>query len=554
MGPFRHATIKRKLLLISMVTTGVALLVSGTILIVNEMVSFRRSLENSLAVQAQIIGSNCTAALTFSNAAVAREILGALKAAPNIIRAIIYTPDGEVFAGYARKGEDATFLPRAPGRNGNEFFMDRVVRVQPIMLDGDQIGTIRVESDLHEFYARLRWHAVIMTLVFSVSLGIAFLLLARLQRTITGPILDLVRVMGAVSRDGTYSVRASAWRDDELGALAQGFNEMVIQIQKRDRELEQHRRHLEEKVTSRTVELAGANQQLQRELAERRRAEEKLRRYSEELRAINDEIKSFAYIVSHDLRAPLISIKGFAAELDLVLKDILPFLERCMPNLDAGERERLRSALRQDAPEALGFISSSVSRMDSLINAVLKLSYLGRRELTLAPVNAGEVVDSITASLRHQLEQHHVTVTVGVLPEITIDRTALEQIIGNLLDNAVKYLTPGRPGRIEINACEEPDGTTLRISDNGRGIAPKDMGRIFELFRRANCQDTHGEGMGLPYVKTLVRRLGGRVECESTLGAGTAFTVFIPRQPALEAEVPQAPQQRQEYQGMKENV
>lgn len=545
MGPFRHATIKRKLILISMATTGVALLVSGTILIVNEMVSFRRSLENSLSVQAQIIGSNCTAALTFSNATVAGEILGALKAAPNIVRAIIYTPDGEVFAGYARNGEHVTPISPYSGKNGNQYFVNRVMRVQPIMLDGEQIGTIRIESDLQEFYARLRWHAAVMSLVFTVSLCIAFLLLARLQRTITRPILDLVRVMGAVSRDGTYSVRATIWKNDELGALAQGFNEMLMQIQSRDSELEQHRRHLEQKVTSRTVELADANQQLQRELAERRRAEEKLQRYSEELRAINEEIKSFAYIVSHDLRAPLINIKGFAAELDLVLKDILPLLEQCAPNLDAGERDRLRSALRQDAPEALGFISSSVSRMDSLINAVLKLSYLGRRELTPATVNVGDVVDSITASLRHQLEQHNVTVTVGKLPEINIDRTALEQIIGNLLDNAVKYLVPERPGRIEINACEEPDGTTIRISDNGRGIAPKDMGKIFELFRRANCQDTRGEGMGLAYVKALIRRLGGRVECESALGFGTTFNVFIPRQPALRTGAPQASPQLQ---------
>uniref|UniRef100_A0A831XDA3 histidine kinase n=1 Tax=Geobacter metallireducens TaxID=28232 RepID=A0A831XDA3_GEOME len=531
MGPFRHATIKRKLILIGMATTGAALLVSGTILIVNEMVSFRRSLENSLTVQTQIIGSNCTAALTFSNATEAGEILGALKAAPNIVRAIIYTPDGEVFAGYARTGEHVTPLPLYSGKNETGFFTNRIVRLQPIMLDGEQIGTIRVESDLQEFYARLRWHAAIMALVFSVSLCIAFLLLARLQRTITGPILDLVGAMGAVSRDGIYSVRATIWKNDELGALAQGFNEMLMQIQSRDSELEQHRRQLEQKVTSRTVELAAANQQLQHELAERRRAEEKLQRYSEELRAINEEIRSFAYIVSHDLRAPLINIKGFAAELELVLKDMLPLLEQCAPHLDAMERERLRSVLRQDAPEALGFISSSVNRMDSLINAVLKLSYLGRRELTIATVSVGDVVDSIIASLQHQMEQHNATVSVGELPEIAIDRTALEQIIGNLLDNAVKYLKPGRPGHIQINAYQEPEGTIIRISDNGRGIAPKDMGKIFELFRRANCQDTHGEGMGLAYVKTLVRRLGGRIECESALDSGTTFNVFIPRQP-----------------------
>lgn len=528
---FRQATIKRKMILISMATTGVAMLVSGAVLICNEMLSFRRSMVNSLAVQAQITGSNSTAALSFNNPAVANEILGALKAAPNIVQATIHTGDGEVFARYVRNGDNVTAAPPPPAANGHSFAMGRIILVQPIILDGEPIGTIRIEADLREFHARLWWYAAIMALVFSGSLCVAFLLLSRLQRAVTSPILDLVQVMGTVSRKGDYSARASVWNDDELGALAQGFNEMLTQIRNRDSELELHRRHLEDKVASRTAELADANEQLQRELTERRRAEEKLQRYSEELQDINDELKSFAYIVSHDLRAPLINIKGFASELDLALKDVIPLLEHVVPTLDDREGERVRRALRQDAPEALGFISSSVSRMDSLINAVLKLSYLGRREIRLETVSVTPVVNLILKSLQHQLEQRNVTVTVGELPEIIMDKTALEQIIGNLLDNAVKYLAPERPGRIEVSAHEAEAGTTLRISDNGQGIAPRDMAKIFELFRRANSQDTQGEGMGLAYVKTLVRRFGGRIECESEPGTGTTFSVFIPRQP-----------------------
>lgn len=518
------------MILISMVTTGVALLVSGAVLIFNEMISFRHSLVNSLTVQAQITGSNSTAALIFNNPTVANEILGALKAAPAIVQATIHTRDGEVFARYLREGEEAAITPPSPATNGHSFTTDRIVLIQPIILDGEQIGTIRIESDLREFNARLRWYAAIMALVFSGSLCIAFLLLSRLQRAITSPVIDLVQVMGTVSRDGDYSVRAPVWNNDELGSLAHGFNEVLVQLQNRDSELESHRRDLEEKVASRTAELANANMQLQRELIERWHAEQKLQQYSDELREINDELKSFAYIVSHDLRAPLINIRGFASELELTLKDVIPLIEQAVSNLDGSERERVKGVLQQDAPEAIGFINSSVSRMDSLINAVLKLSYLGRREIRLETVSVTPVVDSILQSLQHQLEQRNATVTVGELPEIVMDRTALEQIIGNLLDNAVKYLAPSRPGRIEVNAYKDESGTTFRISDNGQGIAPKDMGKVFELFRRANCQDTQGEGMGLAYVKTLVRRFGGRIECESEPGAGTTFSVFIPMQ------------------------
>ncbi|ABB31898.1 sensor histidine kinase, HAMP domain-containing [Geobacter metallireducens GS-15] len=526
---FRQATIKRKMMLISMATTGVALLISGVVLIFNEMVSYRRSLVNSLTVQARITGSNSTAALSFNNPRVAHEMLGALSAAPNIVQATIHTREGEVFARYLRTGERVKPISPPP-KNGYSIAANSIVVVEPIILDQEPIGTILIESDLRELHGRLGWYTAIMVIVFSGSLWVAFLLLSRMQRAVTSPILDLVQVMGTVSREGDYSVRASAWNDDELGSLAQGFNEMLVQIQSRDNELELHRRHLEQTVASRTAELADANEQLQRELVERQRAEEQLQRYSGELRDINDELKSFAYMVSHDLRAPLINIKGFASELDLALKDAFPLLEQSLTTLSGKEREQVRFALQQDAPEALGFISSSVNRMDALINAVLQLSYIGRREIRLETVCVTTIVNSILQSLRHQLEQRSVTVTVGELPEIIIDKMALEQIIGNLLDNAVKYLAPERPGRIEVNAYEEADGTTLRISDNGRGIAPGDMGKVFELFRRGNCPDTVGEGMGLAYVKTLVRRFGGRIECESIPGVGTTFSVFIPIQ------------------------
>lgn len=513
-----------------MATTGVALLMSGAVLIFNEMVSFRRSLVNSLTIQARIIGNNSTAALSFNNPTVANEILGALKAAPNIVQAIIYTSDGTVFARYLRNGEGVDTVLHSPAKNGYWFGLSHIVLDQPIILDGESIGAIQIESDLRELNARLLWYGAIMALVFSGAFCVAFLLLSKLQRAITSPILDLVKITGAVSREGDYSVRAPVLNDDELGSLAQGFNEMLIQIQNRDSELELHRRHLEQIVASRTAELANANEQLQQELAERRRAEDQLQRYSEELRDINVELKSFAYIVSHDLRAPLINIKGFASELELALKDVIPLVEQAVPNLDDKESERVKCALQQDAPEALGFINSSVSRMDALINAVLKLSYMGRREIKLEKVSVAEIVNSILGSLQHQMDQHNVTVAIGELPDIVIDRTALEQIIGNLLDNAVKYLMPGRPGRIEFTASEDADGTTFRISDNGRGIAPKDMGKVFELFRRGDCQDILGEGMGLAYVKTLVRRFGGRIECESEPGVGTTFSLFIPGQ------------------------
>ena len=115
------------------------------------------------------------------------------------------------------------------------------------------------------------------------------------------------------------------------------------------------------------------------------------------------------------------------------------------------------------------------------------------------------------------------------LPEIVADRLAVEQIFGNLIDNALKYLSPERPGRIEISADAASGGRVrFHVRDNGRGIAPQDHARVFELFRRSGVQDRPGEGIGLAHVKALVRSLGGRIEVSSELGEGTTFTVTLP--------------------------
>ena len=108
--------------------------------------------------------------------------------------------------------------------------------------------------------------------------------------------------------------------------------------------------------------------------------------------------------------------------------------------------------------------------------------------------------------------------------------------MGNLLANALNYLTPTRPGRIEISAQITPKTVTFRISDNGRGIAQDDLPKIFDIFRRAGRQDVPGEGMGLAYVRTLVRRHGGQIYCESELEVGSTFIFAIARNLAEELE------------------
>jgi len=293
-------------------------------------------------------------------------------------------------------------------------------------------------------------------------------------------------------------------------------------------ELRKHRAHLEELVRLRTHELTEANKGLERENAERKRAEEQLKIYAAELEEKNEEIQQFVYIVSHDLRAPLVNLKGFASELRFSLNVIYSALnDAALPHLDETRKKEVTTALQEDLPEALGFIDSSVTRMDHFINALLKLSRLGRRELDFELLDMDSIVQATLRSLTHQIEARRIDVTVEPLPRVVADRTSMEQIIGNLLNNAVIYLDPERSGKIEIYSEHSHNQTTFCVRDNGRGISKDDMPKVFALFRRAGSQNVAGEGMGLSYVQTLVRRHGGQIRCESDPGVGTTFAFHI---------------------------
>jgi len=276
------------------------------------------------------------------------------------------------------------------------------------------------------------------------------------------------------------------------------------------------------------IENARLYEAVQRELAERKQAEEQLQRYSAELAQSNEELKRFTYTISHDLRAPLVNLKGFSGELTCALEVLRSALHDILPQLDEEHRSAVIGALLADVPEALGFIDASVSRMDHYINALLKLSRLGRRELVLERVDVEALAKTTVETLEYQIEQRRARVTIRPLPEMVADRTSMEQIMSNLLNNAVIYLEPKRAGEIEISGECNAEETLLRVRDNGRGIAPEDMDKVFAPFRRAGKQDVPGEGMGLAYVQTLVRRHGGRIWCESEAGIGTTFTFTIP--------------------------
>jgi signal transduction histidine kinase len=278
----------------------------------------------------------------------------------------------------------------------------------------------------------------------------------------------------------------------------------VLQVRRSSQSLQRAQRALE-----------AANAGLEETVAER----------TAELRESNEEIQRYGYIVSHDLRAPLVNVMGFTSELETLKPELLRAGAR-----PEGDPERVQA--ERDFDESIGFIKAAVGKMDGLIGAILKISREGRRSFRPEPLDMTELVQGLADAQRHQSEAAGAAIAVRPLPPIMADRLAVEQIFGNLIDNAIKYLDPGRPGRIEVAGV--PAGSRIRyeVRDNGRGIAPQDHARVFELFRRAGAQDRPGEGIGLAYVKTLVRSLGGRIDVASQPDVGTTFTVSLPRKAA----------------------
>lgn len=244
----------------------------------------------------------------------------------------------------------------------------------------------------------------------------------------------------------------------------------------------------------------------------------------------NEEVRRFVYIVSHDLRAPLVNLRGFVGELRQAHEVLTAALQHSLPHVPPSQVTEVQRVLAQDLPEALDFINASVTRMDTLIRAVLHLSRVGHRELAFTSVDMNAIVQDTLGTLAHQMAQRQVQVTVGTLPQVYADDTAMAQVMGNLLTNAVHYLEPGRPGEIVITGEHQATTTVFTVRDNGRGIDHDDVPTVFEPFRRVGRQDVPGEGMGLAYVRTLVRRHGGEITCQSTLGSGTTFTFTIAHQ------------------------
>jgi PAS domain S-box-containing protein len=286
----RDTSISRKLKVITLTTTGVALLVASAAFVAYDVIAFRQSMASDLSTLAKVMESNTTAALSFDDRDSANEVLSALVAKPNIIRARIYDKDSELFAEYVRQGVSGD-LTLAVQQQSNVAFTDKfLIASEVIDLDGEKIGTVYLISDLEALRSRRNRYAGVVAAVLLGSLLVAFLLSSKLQGLISNPISHLAKTVRAVSVDKDYSIRAVKHGRDEMGMLIDGFNEMLSQIQERDARLQSARDELEQRVEERTKEL-------QDEIAERKQAVELLRRSEEHFRSLIENASDVITII-----------------------------------------------------------------------------------------------------------------------------------------------------------------------------------------------------------------------------------------------------------------
>lgn len=461
-----------------MLASGTALVVAILILLAYDLVTFREMMLVNRSVQAKVVESNTAAALTFDDPLTAERTLAALSAEPRIEGGGLYRPDGRLFTSYLRDPAlDPLVLPEVPSDliDWHRFEgLRRLHVIRRVLLDGKPTGVVYIRSDLQEATERLKGYGAIAGVVLLVSLAAAQLVSRVARHAISEPIAELAALATRLSTERDYSVRVTTTGQGELAVLISAFNEMLAQIQDRDQSLRDSHDLLEERVQRRTAALDASNK----------------------------ELEAFCYSVSHDLRSPLRSIDGFSQAL----------LEDLDGRLDDSCVEHLRR------------IRAASQRMGTLIDDLLNLSRITRTELTHKPVDLSALARTVVDDLAIAQPNRRVAIVIAEGLEALGDPRLLRQVLDNLIGNAWKFTSKQPAARVEFGALEKEGETIYFVKDNGAGFDPAYTERLFGVFQRLHAMNEFpGTGVGLAIVDRIVRRHGGRVWADATIGRGATF-------------------------------
>lgn len=490
---FQDATIKQKLAWMSTLASTIALLLASSAFLAYYLVTSRNFLARSLPLRADVVALNSISSLRFDDNKAATETLSALRADGLVVSAAIYSADGALFATYAGSGEGKAAIARAipPKQADSVRFEGRTLNIyHAIVADGERLGTIHLSYNLADLYADAARLVEIGLLVLGVSVFAALFAASRIQRSFSQPIARLAEAAIAVSREKDYTVRVEPTRSrDELGVLINTFNDMLVQIQSRDQEVK------------------AGNERVQRLNEE---LEERVRHRTTELEATNKELEAFTYSVSHDLRAPLRRIDGFA---NLLV-------------------EEYGAQLSDEAARYLSRVREGTRQMGQLVDDLLNLARLGRKELHLQVTGLSSIVESVAGVLKRDNANRAVDWKIQSLPFVECDPALMEVVFTNLLSNAVKYTRPRERAVIEVGSVEENGHPVIFVRDNGVGFSMKYADKLFGVFQRLHrAEDFEGTGVGLATVQRILHKHGGGIWVEAELDKGACFYFTIGASP-----------------------
>ncbi len=487
-----HSSVRRKVLVIVLVTTFVALLVSALALLSYEARGYREFLLSDVTTQADILARTSAPALAFNDRAAATATLAMMSSRPVVDAAAIYGADGELFATYRQTGYKQPFPTHAAPR-GARIDGRAMTVFHPIVENNQLLGTLYVSAK-YELADRVVDYLLILGGVMLVSLMVAALVSLWLQGSVTGPILAVTNVARRIVEDRDFNLRAAKTTDDEVGTLVDAFNAMLAEVSERQQALE------------------DSNRRLHRESEERRNAEISLR--------LADKHKDeFLATLAHELRNPL------------------------APMVNALALMRSKNATAATSSEAREIIQRQLSHMIRLVDDLLDVSRISRGKLTVRrePIELAAALENAVDTVRPLLEREQQSLSLDI-PERPIfmqaDPVRLSQVFANLLNNASRYTQSG--GRIALAAKVIGNAAEVTVTDNGKGIAADDLAGIFAMFAQdpdAGVRVQAGLGVGLALAKRLVELHGGSIEAASPgAGEGSTFTVRLPVKAALTSE------------------
>jgi signal transduction histidine kinase len=471
MATVQTSSILRRLTIMNMLVSFVALVLACAGFFAYDQITFRQDMVRTLSAQAQLISSASVSSIVFDDPQTAAITVSALKSARNIKSAAIFDADHKALAQYSRDPLDqvATVPSFQPNHLEEHWFRDRhLTLVRQIVSEGKTIGYVYLRADLREINQRFNRYALIAFGVLVISLLAAILVSSRFRESVAQPIVELAETAQKVTRDKDYSTRMAQVRQkDELAVLVDSFNEMLKELQKSHDELEQ-------RVQERTRELLVANR----------------------------ELEVFSYSVSHDLRGPLDTLNGFAYVL----------------------LKQYGGGLDEQARDLIEHIRTSGKRMTELIDDLLNLSRVTTSAMRSEKVDLAAMARSFVDELCSTEPARLVEFVAPEHEEALGDPHLLRIVIENLLRNAWKYTSHHPAARIEFGQREDAGRAVYFVKDDGSGFDANSVSRLFKPFQRLHSTDEFpGHGIGLATVKRIIQKHGGEIWAEAEVEKGACF-------------------------------